>query len=242
MSTSAPAIDAFNTPAQFRRGARAFLPLAISIAAYGIVWGVLAGQAGLNPLEVFGMCVLVFAGASQFVALDMWNPAAMPIASIVIAVAIVNLRLMLMSATIRPLLAPLKPWQRLLGVLLISDEQWALAMAEAQKGRPSAAYYFGAAILCFTTWAVSPLAGRLIGSFVDDPVKYGLDFAFTATFLALLFGLWKGKLDLIPWGIAALVAIATSMLVPGNWYIVAGGLAGSFAGAVVETRKARHAA
>ena len=191
----------------------------------------------MSALEVFLMCALVFAGASQFVALDMWNTAALPIASIVIAVAIVNLRLMLMTATIRPVFAPLKPWQRLLGVMLVSDEQWALTMAEVAKGRGTAAYYFGAATFCYLTWLLSPLIGRLVGAAIDDPVKYGLDFAFTATFLALLFGLWKGKTDLIPWGVAALVAIATSMLVPGNWYILAGGLAGSFAGAVVETRR-----
>src|SRR5688500_7531787 len=70
---------------QFLLGARTFLPLAVSIAAYGVVWGVLAGQAGMSALEVFLMCALVFAGASQFVALDMWDTAALPIASIVIA-------------------------------------------------------------------------------------------------------------------------------------------------------------
>jgi len=227
---------------QFLLGARTFLPLALSIAAYGVVWGVLAGQAGMSALEVFLMCALVFAGASQFVALDMWDTAALPIASIVIAVGIVNLRLMLMSATIRPVLAGLKPWQRLVGVALISDEQWALTMAEVAKGRGTPAYYFGAASLCYLTWLLSPLIGRLLGAAIDDPVKYGLDFAFTATFLALLFGLWKGKTDLVPWGVAALVAIATSILVPGTWYIIAGGLAGSFAGALVETLKMRRVA
>jgi 4-azaleucine resistance transporter AzlC len=228
--------------AQFLLGAQTFLPLAISIAAYGVVWGVLAGQAGMSALEVVLMCALVFAGASQFVALDMWTPGSLPIASIVIAVAIVNLRLMLMSATIRPVLTPLNSWQRLAGVMLISDEQWALTMAEVAKGRGTAAYYFGAATLCYLTWVLFPLVGRLIGSGIDNPETYGLDFAFTATFLALLLGLWKGKRDLIPWLVAAAVAIATARLVEGNWYIIAGGLAGSFAGAVAESRRARHAA
>lgn len=228
--------------AEFLRGARTFLPLAISIAAYGLVWGVLAGQAGMSALEVFLMCALVFAGASQFVALDMWDKAALPVASIVVAVAIVNLRLMLMTATIRPVLAPLKPWQRLLGLALVSDEQWALTMAEVGRGRGTAAYYFGAAVFCYLTWLISPLVGRLVGAMIDDPVRYGLDFAFTATFLALLFGLWKGKADLVPWSVAALVAIAAAMLVPGNWYIVAGGLAGSLAGAAVETARVRRVA
>jgi predicted branched-subunit amino acid permease len=87
---------------------------------------------------------------------------------------------------------------------------------------------------------LSPLIGRLIGAGIEDPTRYGLDFAFTATFLALLFGMWKEKTDLIPWAVAALVAIGVAKLVPGNWFIIAGGLAGSFAGGVVDTLKARR--
>jgi 4-azaleucine resistance transporter AzlC len=226
----------------FVRGARDFVPLAVSIAAYGVVWGVLAGQAGMSALDVFLMCALVFAGASQFVALDMWDAAVLPVASIIVATLIVNLRLALMSATIRPVLAGRPLWQRLLGVALISDEHWALAMAEMARGRPGAGYYLGAATFCYLTWLLSPLAGRLIGSAIEDPMAYGLDFAFTATFLALLFGMWRGRGDLVPWIVAALVAIATARLIPGNWYIVAGGLAGSFAGALAETLRSRHAA
>jgi 4-azaleucine resistance transporter AzlC len=240
MSTASAPL--FPARSEFLRGARAFLPLGISIAAYGVVWGVLAGQAGMSALEVLLMCALVFAGASQFVALDMWSPGGLPIAAIVVAVGIVNLRLALMSATLRPILAAEPLWRQAFGIWTVSDEQWALTMAEARKGRGSAAYYFGAASLCYLTWIAAPLAGRLVGSAIDDPASLGLDFAFTATFLALLFGMWRGRTDLVPWAAAALIAIGVAELVPGNWYIVAGGIGGSFVGALVETRKARHAA
>ena len=64
---------------------RLFLPVAISIASYGVVWGVLAGQAGLSPFEVLLMSGIVYAGSSQFVAVDMWTPASLPIVSIIVA-------------------------------------------------------------------------------------------------------------------------------------------------------------
>ena len=102
MTAAAPTASSSD---QFFLGMRMFAPVAISIAAYGVVWGVLAGQAGMSVLEVLLMSGLVFAGASQFVALDMWTPGSLPIVSIVIAVAIVNLRLLLMTATLRP------PWR-----------------------------------------------------------------------------------------------------------------------------------
>ena len=54
--------------------------------------------------------------------------------------------------------------------------------------------------------------------------------------------MWKGKVDIVPWAVAAASAILTAKLVPGNWYIIVGGLLGSLAGALVEMRRARHVA
>lgn len=232
-----------NTTGQFWLGMRLFVPIAISVAAYGVVWGVLAGQAGMTPLEVLLMSGLVFAGASQFVVLDMWTPGSLPILSIILATAIVNLRVLLMTASLKPLAGHL-PLPRALGTMfLVSDENWALTMTEVRRGRGSVSFLLGAGTLCWAGWLVSTMAGRLLGAFIDDPTTYGLDFAFTATFIALLLGMWKGRGDLVPWLVGGLVAMAVSQLVAGNWYIIAGGLAGSFAGALVETRKAqRHAA
>jgi 4-azaleucine resistance transporter AzlC len=226
--------------AQFWLGVRMFFPVAISIASYGVVWGVLAGQAGLSLIEVALMSGLVFAGASQFVALDMWTPGNLPILSIVVAVAIINLRVMLMSATLRPLVAHLPTPYALGAMFFVSDEQWAMTMAEVRKGKGSVWFLLGTGVSSWIAWVGSTLAGRALGAFIDDPTKYGLDFAFTATFLALLLGMWRGRTDLLPWIVAALVAIATAQLVEGNWYIIAGGLAGSLAGAIVETTGARR--
>src|SRR5690242_10838131 len=99
-SPHGPAMD------HFWRGAKACIPICISVAAYGVVWGVLAGQAGMTLPEVVLMSGLVFAGASQFVAADLWTPTPpLPVGAIIIATLIVNLRLMLMSATLRPIFA-----------------------------------------------------------------------------------------------------------------------------------------
>ena len=54
-----------------REGLVASLALVPSVFVYGSVFGGLAVQAGLTPAQVLGMSVLVFAGASQFVAVPM---------------------------------------------------------------------------------------------------------------------------------------------------------------------------
>lgn len=241
MTSAASASPVRSTPwPQFLLGMQMFFPVAVSIAAYGLVWGVLAGQAGMSVLEVVLMSGLVFAGASQFVALDMWTAGNLPILSIVIATAIVNLRLLLMSATVRPLVAHLPLSRALPAMFVISDEQWAMTMAEVRKGRGSLAFLLGTGAASYLAWLSSTLVGRLAGALIDDPARYGLDFAFTATFIALLLGLWKDKDDLIPWLVGAAAAIAGARLVEGNWHIIIGGLIGSFAGALAETGRRRR--
>lgn len=223
-------------------GMRLFLPVAISIASYGVVWGVLAGQAGLSPFDVLLMSGLVYAGASQFVAITMWSPLGLPIASIVIATAIINLRMLLMTATLRPLFDGMPRWKALLAMSLVSDEVWAMTMAQSAKTGGGPAFMLGCGTLAWIGWAGSTLAGRLLGAVIDDPTTYGLDFAFTATFLALLFSMWKGKADLVPWLSGGLIAILVAQFVPGTWYIIAGGLGGSLIGALIESLRLQHVA
>lgn len=228
--------------AAFWLGARSCLPICISVAAYGVVWGVLAGQAGMTVAEVALMSTLVFAGASQFVAAELWTTTgALPVGALVGAALIVNLRFMLMTATLRPLFAGWPKWRAALAMYFATDETWALTMAEVAKGRGTAAFLIGSGVATWIAWIGSTLAGRVAGSAIDDPSRYGLDFAFTATFLALLLGSWKGRRDLVPWIVGGLTAVVVARLVPGHWHILAGGLIGSFAGALLETRGGRRA-
>ncbi len=226
---------------QFLAGARACVPVVISVAAYGIVWGVLARGAGLSVLEVVLMSALVFAGSAQFVALDLWttNPASLPIGPLILAALIVNLRYLLLTATLRPLYGPCEQLKGALTMAIVSDETWAMTIAEIGKGRGTAAFLLGGGVFAYVCWLATTVLGHSLGSFIDNPARYGLDFAFTATFLALLLGMWKGKTDLVPWITAALAAIVAAKLIEGSWYILVGGLVGSFAGAVSE--RVRHA-
>jgi 4-azaleucine resistance transporter AzlC len=227
---------------QFFAGARACIPVAISVAAYGIVWGVLAGGKGLSVLETMLMSGVVFAGSAQFVALDLWTatPATLPIGALVMAALIVNLRYLLLTATLRPLFRPGEEKRGGPMMFLVTDENWAMTVAEMARGRGTPAFLLGGGVLAWCCWMSATLTGRLVGSFIGDPDRYGLDFAFTATFLALLLGMWKGKSDLIPWLVAAVVGIVAAKLLPGSWYIVCGAVAGSLVGALLETRR-RHA-
>lgn len=241
MSISIPAPQSFSD--QFYAGARACIPVVISVAAYGVVWGVLARGAGLSLLEAAMMSALVFAGSAQFVALDLWTttPSTLPIGPLILAALIVNLRYLLLTATLRPLFGAHEQTKGALSMALVSDETWAVTIGEMAKGRGSYAFLMGGAVFAYVCWQATTLIGYSLGSAIDDPAQYGLDFAFTATFLALLLGMWKGKGDLIPWLVGGLSAIIAAKLIPGSWYILVGGIVGSFAGALAERlRNVQH--
>ena len=233
-----PSAQSFADP--FLAGARACIPVVISVSAYGLVWGVLARGAGMSTLEVMLMSGLVFAGSAQFVALDLWTatPASLPIGPLIMAALIINLRYLLLTATLRPLFPAGRVGRGAGLMFLVSDENWAITMLEMQRHGGSIAFLLGGGVLTYSCWMATTLLGHQLGSAIDDPVRYGLDFAFTATFLVLLLGMWKGRADLVPWTVAALSAILAARLIEGSWYILIGGTVGSLAGAIAD--KVRH--
>ena len=217
------------------RGARRALPIGLSAIPFGLVLGVLAGRAGLTVVEVLLMSSLVFAGSSQLVAISMWaNP--IPVVAIVATTLLVNLRHILMGLTLRPWYAKLPAPLAFGTYFFMTDESWALTTIETQRKPFDTAFLLGAGLVDFVTWVGSTVIGRISGAAIPDPTAWGLDFAFVAVFLALLVSLAKGKrpLDILPWGVAALIAITSHRLLPGNWYVLLGAIAGALVGVALR--------
>ena len=211
-------------------GMRLSIGLGLSVFAYGLVFGLLAQQAGLSLAEALLMSGLVFAGSSEFTAVGLWA-IPLPILTIIVTTLIVNLRHLLMGAALYQWFRHLRPGPRYLSLFFLSDESWALTMSQFQAGKRNGAFLLGSGLTLFVAWLSATAAGRVLGSSLQDPARFGLDFAFTAVFLALLVGMWKGKVNLLPWLVAAIVAILSAWWLPGKWYILLGGLVGSLVGA-----------
>ncbi len=65
-----------------------------------------------------------------------------------------------------------------------------------------------------------------------------MDFAFSALFICIIAGFWKGPRTGAVLAASAIVAVLVRFAVPGAWYIVAGGLAGVVAAAILHTKEA----
>ncbi|MBI4638011.1 MAG: AzlC family ABC transporter permease [Candidatus Rokubacteria bacterium] len=200
----------------------ASLALVPSVFVYGSVFGGLAVQAGLLPLEVWAMSVLVFAGASQFVAVPMIAAGAPPVA-VILTTYVVNMRHYLMAATLAPSFRHFRrPWLAL-AAHVVNDESFAVAVARANP--PDAWVFLGSAAAIAGAFLGGVVTGTLLGGLVEDPARYGLDFAFPAVFLALVAVQLKRRGDWLVAVAAGVLAVAISIALPGNWHIVIAGVA-----------------
>ncbi len=191
----------------FWAGARDIVPLALGVAVYGLAFGLLASQAGFTPLQIGAMGVFVYAGASQIIMTQQWLMGA-GFAASVVAGLILNFQILLITASIRDVFAKRPLWQVALGAHLSADENWALLLARRASGREVGyAYLAGGGLAQMVAWCGSTVAGVLFAQAIPDPKALGMDFAFTAAFIAIARSLWRGRSDLLPWVVSVAVVV-----------------------------------
>jgi 4-azaleucine resistance transporter AzlC len=218
---------------ELRAGIVDAFPVMVSVAAWGLTWGVLARQAGLWPWEITLMSALMSAGASQFVVLPLLVAGA-PAGLVLLMVYVVNLRHYLMAASLAPYVRDTPPWARAVLAHGISDPAYALTIARWRERLIHVAYFIGCAGGINGAWLVGSGLGACFGSTMGHPERYGLDFAFPGIYLALLVPHLRDRQTLgVACGSGALALLCASLL-PGPWYLVAAGLGGSLLGALTD--------
>jgi len=218
------------------RGAAMCISVSPGIIALGLVFGTVAAQKGLTFLETIMINSLVFAGASQFVAMEVYSePLTYGLVVAMIGVtAAVNMRMLLIGASLRPWLGQVPAYQSYPALFVLTDLNWLLSLSEYDKGTRDWGIYLGSGLFTWAIWSLSVIPGYFAGSLVSDPKVFGLDVVLPAFFAALLVPLWKGKRQTVSWLIAGGVAALTWYLVGGYWSIFTGAIAGAFAGAYLD--------
>ena len=110
---------------EINAGLRAGLPLLIAVGPFGLVTGVAMAAGGIPPFEAMAMSVLVYAGASMLAATQLIAEGA-PSLVVVFAAFIVNLRLLMYSASIRPHFADQPLTRRIIVSYALVDNPYAL--------------------------------------------------------------------------------------------------------------------
>ena len=224
---------------QFWAGVRAEFPLLIGVFPFGMIYGALALNAGLDKFASQMMSSIVFAGSSQFVTTQLVHEAA-PGFVIVLTIAVVNLRHMLYSASLAPYLSALSTRWKLLLSYLLTDEAYAPTIIKYEReGVTSFSHWFlfGAGLALWSTWQASTALGIFLGTAI--PESWSLDFALPLTFIAMVVPVLKGRPYIaasLSAGIVALVAYS----LPFKLGLILAALVGISVGTILEKKSDSH--
>jgi predicted branched-subunit amino acid permease len=211
-------------------------PLIPGIVIFASAFGTAAQQKGLALDQALAVSALVFAGASQMVALEVWQSAwsLSTVLGIMTVTAVINSRMVLAGAAIQPWLRDEPPGRLALNLFFLTDANWLLATRYSESGGRDVGVLFGAGVALWIVWVLGTLPGYLAGALVTEPKSFALDLVMPVFFVTMLVPLWRGARSARPWVVAGVVALVVHALVPGYAFIIVGALSGAVAGALLE--------
>jgi 4-azaleucine resistance transporter AzlC len=214
--------------ALIKGGMRVAWPICIGYIPLGLAFGILAQKAGFSVLEIALMSVIVFAGSSQFIAVAMLSVGAAP-TSIVLPTFMVNLRHVLMSSALAVHLHSVS--RRFLSLFAygVTDESFAVNMVKFREGGWHPYQALSVNHAANFTWIASTVLGGYGGQFIAAG-SFGIDYALSAMFLCLLVFQLRGRIYILTAIISGALAVAISLLLPGNSFVVIASVLGAAAG------------
>jgi 4-azaleucine resistance transporter AzlC len=169
----------------FKEGLKAGIPIAVGYLPIAITFGLMTKAAGIPSYVGILMSLILYAGASQFVGINLLVLGAASW-EIVLTTFILNLRHFLMSASLSQSLKP-KSSKSLLPLISygITDETFTVASLNS-KDKLDVYYLLGLNIIAFSAWNIGTWCGLFLASGLPQSLKDSMGIALYAMFLGLL--------------------------------------------------------
>ena len=216
----------------FIDGIKNALPVFTGYFPIAVTFGLLAASVNMSLFHTSSFSILVFAGASQFVALNMIK-AGIGAGEIVLTVFLLNFRHFLMSASIssrtrfRKYLIPAIAFG-------VTDETF--AVSSMQKGELSESYMLGLNFTSYAGWVLGTVTGFMAGDFLPSILQESISICLYAMFVAILMPEVKQSLKA---GVVAFLAgllntaFTYSGIISAGWSIIFSIIAASIAGMII---------
>jgi 4-azaleucine resistance transporter AzlC len=218
---------------EFLAGARAELPLLLGVAPFGLAVGAYTVEQGISSSAAMAMSTVIFGGASQLVAARLIAAGEAGVV-VVLAVWLVNLRHMLYSAAIAPLLDDISARWRALIAYLLTDEAYVVG-AGRYASRDDAPYrhwyVLGAGVALWVCWQITSAIGIAAGTAV--PESWELEFALPLTFIAIIVPALRDRPAMAAAVVAACIA-TVGHIWPYSTGLFAAAVAGMTAGLALD--------
>lgn len=169
----------------FKKGLIAGAPIAIGYIPIAIAFGLLARTNGVPTYTSFLMSFLIFAGASQFVGINLLAIGA-SYSEIILTTFILNFRHFLMSSSMSQRLEN-SISKRILALLSfgITDETFMVASMRSEE-KLSSRFVLGLNLIAFSSWNVGTWIGVFLGAGLPESIQSSMGIALYAMFIGLL--------------------------------------------------------
>lgn len=221
---------------------KAGIPIFIGYIPAAIAFGILSKGCGITLLECFMFSAVVFAGASQFIALNLLMTGMGP-AGIILTTLLVNFRHFLMSAYLSTRIGKTAKKNIFLMAFGVTDEVF--SVLSFTKGDLSAKFVFILQWSAYSGWVSGTVAGYVLGGFLPEILIKSMGVALYALLLAILLPEIKQSVKVL------ILTIASGLLntflikldvLPNGWNIIVCILIISLAGSLLIAGEAKEEA
>jgi predicted branched-subunit amino acid permease len=229
--------------AAFREGVRAYLPMVLPVAIWGLVTGVAIVNAGMPVGEAIAFSIPVYAGSAQLAVLPLLVVGA-PLPVVWATALLVNLRFVIFSAASRSYFTKMSGPQRLMAGYINGDLGFAMFAsrfgADTQRDTPQQyGYFYGINGTNWLAWHGSSVVGIVVGNLA--PTEWGLELAATMALLGVLIPFAKKFPAVAGVVVTGVLAVLTAGM-PMKLGLLLSVLAGATVAVTAETVQARESA
>lgn len=203
-----------------KEGFIAAIPIVIGYFPVAMAFGLLSKTVGISLLDSCLFSVFVFAGASQFMALDLIK-AGIATGDIILATFLLNLRHMMMSASLAVRLKDIKKGWLLFIAFGITDESF--SVASLKKGTLSIPFLLALQGISYVSWVSGTSVGYLLGATLPLSIQSSLGIGLYAMFTAILIPEIKKSSNVLCLAIISgilYVLIDYFKLLPSGWSLI----------------------
>ena len=209
------------------------MPIYLGYVPIGFAYGVLALKTGLSPVNTILMSIIVFAGSAQFVAVGLFALGLTPI-SVIVTTFIVNLRHLLMSASLSMFFKNWNKLQKALFSFHLTDETFVLHSVKFPKSKYSKTEIFTTNITTQLSWVIGTILGVLASELITDIKPFALDYALAAMFMGLLIIQLKNYFQLLVAIFSGFLAVWFLLLGLDKWNVILAIIFSATVGVLVE--------
>ena len=192
----------------YQDAVKAGIPIFIGYFPAAVAFGILSQTTGISLLESFLFSAVVFAGASQFIALNLLVTGMGPV-GIIFTTLLVNFRHFLMSAYLSTRIdEKVKKFYFLLA-FGVTDEVF--SVLSFKKGPLSRGFVLALQMSAYSGWVSGTLCGYLMGGFIPPILSQSMGVALYALLLAILMPEIKAS------NFSLFLALSSGLL---NWLLI----------------------